>query len=196
MAESMEGFFQWLEELLKKLFPGKSIDPEEKTSGGVLDSAFLYLLLFAGAAGAALVLQKMFRAKPKDEEARVPEPSTTSADLEDESILASDLPENEWITIAHDLLERGEVRLGLRAMYLAALAHLADRGIISLARHKTDREYERELASRGESLKEITSAFKDLTGVFEKAWYGMHATSSEALEFFIKRHQEVMTDGA
>lgn len=105
-ADSLEAFFQWLEDLFRKLFPGNGTETEEETSGGVLDSAFLYLLLFAGAAGAALVLQKMFRTRAKDEEIQAQEPTKTSADLEDENILASDLPENEWMAMARDLLDR------------------------------------------------------------------------------------------
>ena len=97
--------------------------------------------------------------------------------------------------MARPLLADGEVRLGVRAMYLASLAHLASRGIISLARHKTDREYERELASRGQVLRELTSAFTDITGIFERVWYGMHAIEQQTLDFFRERHREVMTDG-
>jgi hypothetical protein len=138
----------------------------------------------------------MFRSRWGDDVIQTREPSVITADLEDENILASDLPENEWMAMAREHLDQGEVRLGIRALYLASLAHLAERGSITLARHKTDREYERELMLRGEILSEITSAFTDLTGIFERTWYGMHAISHQTLDFFIQRHKEVMTDGA
>jgi hypothetical protein len=194
-GDALERFIQWLAELLEKLFSGGKAE-SAAASRKVPGSVFLYLLIFTGAAGAALIIQKMFLSGSKDDDTRPRNGSVKTADLEDENILASDLPENEWMAMARDLLERGDMRLAIRAMYLASLAHLADMGIISLARHKTDREYEKELALRGEVLSEITSAFKDLTGVFERSWYGMHTISQQTLEFFIRRHGEVMADGA
>lgn len=194
-GDALERFSQWLMDLLKKLFPGGKTESEE-TSGGIPGSLILYLLIFAGAVGAALIIQKIFHSRSQDEPGKTPSPTLATTDLEDENIMASDLPENEWMAMAKDLLDRGEVRLGIRAMYLASLAHLAEKGIISLARHKTDREYERELALRGEVLAGITSAFTDLTGIFERTWYGMHTVSNQTLEFYINRHGEVIADAS
>jgi len=193
-AEAVDGFFQRLGDLIRKLFPGGR-DSSGETSGGSAGSSILYILLFAGAAVSALIVQKLFRKQPDDADVSMAAPEVKGTDLTDENTLASDLPENEWMNLARDLLDKGEERLGIRAMYLAALAHLAARGIISLARHKTDREYEKELASRGEFLSGITSAFRDLRGIFERAWYGMHDTSRQTMEIFLQRHQEVMRDG-
>ncbi|MGD8352818.1 MAG: DUF4129 domain-containing protein, partial [Pseudomonadota bacterium] len=193
-ADSIDRFMQWLVDLLNKLFPGGNGQSRDDSSGGLAGPILLYILIFAGAAACAVILGRLLGKKKDDEAQSIADPSVTAADLEDEDLLASDLPENEWLALARELLEKGEVRLGLRAMYLASLAHLAAKGIISLARHKTDREYIRELSSRGEVLQEVTSAFDDITGIFERAWYGMHYIEQQTLDYFSTRHREIMND--
>ena len=195
-TQAVDRFLEWLGETLRKLFQGRGGDTTEKVPESPAGSMILYILIFAGAVGAVLIIQKMFLPRPREEEIPTGGPSVTTADLTDENILASDLPENEWMAMARELLDRGEVRLGIRALYLASLAHLAEGGIITLARHKTDREYEMEMVSRGEVLSGITAAFKDITGIFERSWYGMHSVPDHTLDHFKRRHTEVMTHGA
>ena len=69
-------------------------------------------------------------------------------DLNEESVTADQLPEDGWLQLARELMERGELRLALRASYLAGLAHLGHRELIHLARHKSNRDYDRELHRR------------------------------------------------
>jgi TRAP-type C4-dicarboxylate transport system permease small subunit len=73
------------------------------------------------------------------------QPAAAPPDLADENVGAEQLPEDGWLTLARDLWQRGELRLALRAFYLSSLAHLADRELITLARFKSNLDYEREL---------------------------------------------------
>jgi hypothetical protein len=105
-------------------------------------------------------------------------------DLTSEDIVASQLPEDEWLRLARELIARGEFRLGLRALYLAGLAHLGEKRLVTLARHKSNREYQRELGRRSGSRADLMSAFTGNVATFESVWYGSHPANSEALSKF------------
>ncbi|MDQ3623852.1 MAG: DUF4129 domain-containing protein, partial [Verrucomicrobiota bacterium] len=93
-------------------------------------------------------------------------------------------PEDGWLQLARELVGRGEMRLALRASFLAGLAHLGKRDLISIARYKSNLEYERELRRRARARGELTAAFDQNRAVFERAWYGRHAVTPEILESF------------
>src|SRR5439155_1506172 len=69
-------------------------------------------------------------------------------DLSDENLSASRLPEGDWLNLARELMGQGDLRLALRAFYLASLAHLAQRDLIRVAKFKSNRDYEQELRRR------------------------------------------------
>ena len=62
-------------------------------------------------------------------------------DLAAEDLLATQLPEDEWLSLARGLLASGERRLALRAFYLSLLAGLGERKLLVIARHKSNRDY-------------------------------------------------------
>ena len=97
---------------------------------------------------------------------------------------ASELPEDDWLKLARELLGRGELRLALRALYLASLAHLARREMISVAKFKSNRDYEQELRRRARALPDLQAAFAENVGIFDRVWYGLHEVTQEALERF------------
>ena len=105
-------------------------------------------------------------------------------DLSDQSIGADQLPEDEWIKLGSDLLARGERRLAMRAYYLASLAHLAGRNLITLARHKSNYEYGRELRRRAHALPAVMQSFDENVTVFDRSWYGAHAIDEMILSRF------------
>ena len=104
--------------------------------------------------------------------------------LEREDLTADQLPEEEWMRLARELIARGEVRLGLRALYLGSLAGLAGRGLLVLARHKSNRDYERELLRRGAPLGAVVAAFSENRREFEGVWYGDRRPGDGALARF------------
>jgi hypothetical protein len=112
-------------------------------------------------------------------------------DVSDENVGAEQLPEDGWIKLARELLDRGELRLALRAFYLAALAHLAERNLISLAKYKSNRDYERELLRRGHSLADVPGLFSQNVTAFERVWYGRHGVSQDLLEEFARNVERI-----
>jgi hypothetical protein len=105
-------------------------------------------------------------------------------DLADENVGAEQLPEDGWTTLARELLGRGELRLALRAFYLASLAHLADRNLVSLARFKSNRDYQRELQRRAHAFPTLQTLFGENVSCFDRVWYGQHEATGELVTQF------------
>lgn len=97
---------------------------------------------------------------------------TPVPDLEGEEVRPDDLPEEKWFELAQELMQRGENRLALRALFLAFLSHLARRGFITAAPCKTNREYLREAVRRARDDKNVISIFEKCVHVFDCVWYG------------------------
>jgi hypothetical protein len=66
-------------------------------------------------------------------------PVAAAPDLADENVLADELPREGWLRLGRQLTERGELRLAVRAFYLAAPADLGHQELIRVARFKSNR---------------------------------------------------------
>lgn len=100
----------------------------------------------------------------------------------DESVTADQRPHDDWLAAARQLVARGELRLGLRAAHLASLALLAERRFLSIARHKSNLDYRRELARRAAQRPEVVHYFDANVSVFDRVWYGSHPASREQID--------------
>jgi len=136
------------------------------------------------------LLVRLWRSQARTEEFAV-EALPAVPDVSDENVGAEQLPEDGWIRLARELLDRGELRLALRAFYLAALAHLAERNLISLAKYKSNRDYERELLRRGHALADVPGLFSNSVMAFERVWYGRHGVSHDSLEEFARNVEKI-----
>lgn len=98
-------------------------------------------------------------------------------DLRDENVAADALPEDEWLKLAEQMRLSGDLRLAIRALFLAALADLARRQVVSIAKFKSNRDYQRELTRRSAAVPQRASAFGSLMGIYERVWYGLYEPS-------------------
>ena len=114
--------------------------------------------------------------------------------MADENVSADQLPEDGWSKLARELLQQGELRLALRACYLGSLALLAERNLISLAKFKSNRDYERELDRRSHALPGVMGSFSENVSAFDRAWYGLHEVTREALDQFMRNVEKIRTD--
>ena len=64
------------------------------------------------------------------------------------------------------------------------IGHLAARNLISIARFKSNRDYERELRRRAHAFPNLIAVFGDNIFIFESIWYGMHESSQEMVDQF------------
>lgn len=112
-------------------------------------------------------------------------------DLRSDDIVADQLPEDGWLVLAREHASRGELALALRAAWLASLAHLGQRELIRIARHKSNRDYERELRRRARDRGELMDAFDDNLLSVERSWYGKHEVTGEGYARFEKNHERI-----
>ena len=102
------------------------------------------------------------------------EPVEGVINLENEELLADELPEDEWLQLAREQVEKGEPRLAVRALFLASLAHLAGRNLLRIIKSKSNRDYRGELSMKARGQDQLLCSFGDNVKLFECVWYGMH----------------------
>ncbi|HWB58964.1 MAG TPA: DUF4129 domain-containing protein, partial [Chthoniobacteraceae bacterium] len=91
---------------------------------------------------------------------------------------------DEWMKMARDMMARGEFRLAIRALFLAMLSNLSLRELISIARYKSNRDYQRELRRRLGAQGDLPGLFGESVSIFEEAWYGDHVVTDETVGRF------------
>ena len=116
-------------------------------------------------------------------------------DLNDESTKADDLPANRWLMLAEEFTAKGELRLAMRALYLATLAYLAEHEMITIEIYKSNREYERELRRRAHESKELLVIFSKSLNLFERVWYGMYRIQRSDFDDFATNQKRILTFG-
>ena len=197
VAHALGKFIRALAEWLDKLF-GRNHTYENPSSGyGWITSVdvLLWALFAAVVCGLVIFLYRVWRGRGKYRSPVATQAILSVPDVSDENVGADQLPEDEWMKLGRELLARGELRLAMRAFYLASLAHLAARNLISIARFKSNREYERELLRRGHSFPDLLSMFGQNISVFEAIWYGMHEVNSDSVNQFALNVEKIKTTG-
>ncbi len=194
----------WWDALKKRLFPDRkepAVQPEESGGGGNI--GIILQNLMYGLGGLIVVALAYLgwktwrqRALPELAGSAVPAGTPVSPDLSSDEVLADQLPEDEWLRLARQLLESGEHRLALRAFYLSILALLGTRGLLVISRHKSNRDYLAELRRRARDRAELQAAFTRNVGRFERVWYGPHPASRDLLDLFQADRQIIFDDAA
>lgn len=172
ISRLLQQFVEWFQNLFPK---PKGVSP------GVagLFSTIAQIVVIALALGVFVFIAKLFlprllsargTKKKTKPEARIVlgehlDPDQTAVDL---------------LAEAEALARRGELRAAIRKAYIALLLELGDRKIISLAQHKTNRDY----LSAVRDIEHLYANVKQLTDSFELHWYGLaHATETDWMAF-------------
>jgi hypothetical protein len=118
------------------------------------------------------------RKKKKKREARIVlgerlEPDQTSADL---------------LAQAEALAGSGDLRGAIRKAYIALLCELGDRKIVSLAQHKTNRDYLNSVRERVS----LHSSMRRLTNSFELHWYGFQPAAENDWNEFRNGYHKIL----
>ncbi len=189
LAEWRKAILDWLGKIIRDLFPSQN-----PLDGGVGGSSIFagisltWVLIFTLGAfvvcALAVFIYRYIRSIRRKSPLMLAQPLAATPDLADENVGAEARPEDGWTKLARELLERGEYRLALRAFYLAALAHLASRNLISLAKFKSNRDYERELRRRGHAFPQVPPTFAEMVATFERVWYGWHQANPDLVNGF------------
>lgn len=192
VMEFLEGFYRWFQKWWNRIQDWISgFFPDSKTKDdSVSDTSFtaqqrLWYILMASAvlilAAAVWIVWKRKKAEAAVIQA---EPLSVVPDVTDENVLANQLPEEEWQSMARDFLARGEMRLALRALFLATLASLSRMELISIAKFKSNLDYKNELQRRAYTRNELQHLFSENISLFERGWYGIHEVNEEILTRF------------
>jgi hypothetical protein len=199
VAKAIGTFFRWLNKMFWKLVDWLSPKAEARdptTLGGLTVPPMQTIVIVVAVVAVALVIwslvQKRRRLKAKVVTALAAE---AVPDLHREDVTADLLPEERWLQLARELLEQGDLRLALRAAYLGVLAHLGQRELLAIARHKSNLDYRRELARRAVQRRELVGAFEENVFSFERAWYGRATVTREVIERFLS-NLEIIRGGA
>lgn len=176
-------FLRWL----SRLFPNvKPIKPGG--AGWISTFAQIFIVGICVAAIAFLIwrygprFMKGRRKKKTKREARIVlgerlEPDQTAADL---------------LAQADALARSGDLRAAIRKAYIALLCELGDRKLISLAQHKTNRDY---LYSVKDKLS-LYSSMRKLTARFELHWYGLAPAAESDWNNFRNDYQKTLRMGS
>lgn len=190
IAKMARDAFKALKELVEKIVEalfGRDRHPSPRAGRPGWEApqlGLLYAILAAVACGLAVAVMRTLRARRRlaavEGLAAAPVP-----DIADENTAADELPEDDWTRMGRQLLEQGELRLAIRAFYLASLAHLASRGLLTIARSKSNRDYEREIRRRGHALPQLPALFGENVGIFDRIWYGLHEVDPGLVGHFV-----------
>ena len=197
VRETVKKVSDWVENMIKEFLKR---DQGSRRAGGELDSGFFKNLSSSLSIGLVVVLvgvliwfgwiaYRKYRAAPVKETDGGG--GSDAIDLTSEDLIASQLPESEWVRLAREQLANGDHRLAIRALFLASLAQLGDKGLLRIARFKSNRDYGGELLLRARSNPSLREAFGENTLLFERVWYGLHQIGDAAVAEFLGNHERI-----
>jgi hypothetical protein len=192
---AVKSWFEKAAEWWENLFPKKTPKPGSK-SGSIDWTSSLHVILLAGlgilGTVLAVVLWRTWRHRVREPVVKAVAVAAKVPDLRDDTVGAEQLPGDGWLALARQMMDKGELRLALRALYLATLARLAEREMISLARYKSNREYELELNRHVRSSPEVMDRFSHNVLMFDRAWYGRHEVNRNDLNRFLANQEGLL----
>jgi hypothetical protein len=187
---------EWIEALLDRLFQRERGPSAGSTANWLtMTQGLLVLVIVVVACALGIFLYRLIRGQRRVLNVVASTAVQPVPDLADENLGADQLPEDEWSRLGRELMERGDLRLALRAFYLAGLSHLAGRGLVTIARFKSNRDYERELDRRGHALPGLAPIFGEAVSVFDRVWYGLQDVNDDLVRQFIGKVEQIKAVG-
>ncbi len=185
LRDSVRSIFDWLEKVFNKK-PVPERDSSDGSGTAWMSSLqwLLFILIAVLCSVIGVLFYRMWKQRRRKPDVVLAEALPAVPDLTREDVTASQLPEDGWLQLARELMDQGELRLALRAFYLASLAHLAQREFVSIAKFKSNRDYETELRRRARSQAELQNAFSENVDAFDRVWYGKHEVTGDGLQQF------------
>lgn len=189
LGKWIRAFFEWLGGLL----PDPEPMPEGSKGAGWMPSMRTILIGLIVILLAALVFFVMRTLWFKKQRRGPPtaEPDMAVPDLNDEQVTADELSQDRWLRLGKELMERGSLREAMRAIYLGTLSGLSERGVISIAKYKSNRDYREELRRRAHGDKELYRLFSVNVDLFDRAWYGRLKPNLDDLKRFAGNHERI-----
>lgn len=184
---------------LRKLFRGESRPNSMKApdlNWSASMEALIMVLIAVVASILAIMLYRLWKRRSKPPASVEAKAVASVPDLTDENVPADKFEADEWMTLASDLIARGEFRLAIRAMFLACLTGLARREQVTIRRFKSNREYLRELARKAHDAPARLDAFSKNVTVLEQIWYGQHPATITTVNEFAGNQEIILHEAA
>lgn len=186
-------FLRRVDRWLDKVFGGKKKDARAAEAFDIPPRPLFFLAAALAASVLGVMLYRAWRRRGLATTAQgVVAAAEEQPDPLAESTTADQLPVDRWMAMAQDLLGKGQVRAAMRAMFLASLAHLAGQGGISLAKHKSNREYQRELGRRARDCRPVLDLFDENTRMIECVWYGNVTPAGESVTAYAENVARIL----
>jgi hypothetical protein len=162
---ALERFVRRLFEWISKLLPRN----RQMTPGGA-STLTTVAQIFVGALAVAIIVYCIRLVAPRLLRKRQPKKKTKAeARVVLGERLEPDQSGADLLAEAEALARAGNLRAAIRKGYIALLVELGDRKVISLAQHKTNRDYLRSVRE----IENLHGNMVQLTSSFELHWYGL-----------------------
>src|ERR1043165_2448735 len=160
LARLLQDIANWLE----KLFPKRNISSSRINFISVIARIFVLGIAAVVIIYVLKIVLSWFAGSSRNpKRKKVKEPRIVLGEQ-----LAPDATATDLLAEAEALARQGDLRAAIRKAYIALLVELGDRKLISLAHHKTNRDYLNSLRSQPD----VHSRMRGLTESFERHWYG------------------------
>ena len=178
----LDSFYEWLKDMFPKPTTGTPSVGSFEGFSKILQIIVLTIVL--GAIGfliyrfAPFLANRFQNRERKSKKSRVILGETLREDETSQNLFSE----------AESLALAGNLRAAVRKGYMALLCELSDRKIIGLERHKTNRDYLRDVKSRDKLFADMNT----LTGSFERHWYGFGAPDQKDWEEFRENYKKAI----
>ncbi|HEX7295956.1 MAG TPA: DUF4129 domain-containing protein [Pyrinomonadaceae bacterium] len=161
LTRIIEAIARWIQKLLGRHIPGEQVGRSPVTS--IVQVIIIALALAVILYVIKLLIPHLARRRKTERKAK-PEPRVVLGERLEPDASAVDL-----LAEAESLARTGQVRAAIRKAYIALLVELGERKVISLAHHKTNRDYLRSVRN----VPALYPLMSGLTDSFERHWYGL-----------------------
>lgn len=177
----IKDFFGWI----KKILPDPKLSRSESAQNWSRPIRIIFYLIGIGLICILIfsIVRWLIRRRSKAEP-HIDIDTASSIDIDDDHVTADELPADEWLSMADNLISEKAYHRALRALYLSILALLADQQRLVIARYKSNRDYISELSRRAHVEPELLKAFRWCVYHFERSWYGLHPVTLSRIDQF------------
>jgi len=191
--DKSESVFQrwinWFLNWIRSLFPDQPVLPNADRSGFQPLSVVIQVVVYALVVGLIGFLIYKFAPAIAERFGKREKKERTSRVILGEHIDAS-RSATDLFAEAENFARQGDLRAAIRKGYIALLCDLADRKVIGLAGHKTNRDYLRDVRKRAP----LFARMKNATGSFERHWYGFRTPEPKDWEEFREQYRSAVNE--
>ena len=184
VASAFSRFINWIARWLEKFLPKR--EPTQAGKGFSIVRIAQYIVVALCVIVLAYVI-RVFLPVLLQRSKRVAEVKTEARVVLGEYV-AADKSSMDLLSDAESLARAGQLRAAIRKAYISLLVELGDRKLISLAQHKTNRDYLRSIRE----TPELHASMQGLTDIFERNWYGLAQPTPADWQAFRDRYQQTL----